>query len=96
MFTGHRFLDGDGQPMPAQLESAAQAQAALAASLDMEARIREAAAKCDPSLDTPGNYRLLAPVAEAFGYDPTKPGTWPASFFITVCGYLPRRQASGT
>jgi len=87
LYLGHPYRRADGVAYGVKLDQA-QATAALQESLDMEARVREAALLTTPR-QTDSPYSPFAAVAEKLGYtgDPTLE---PSPFFTTLHGY--RRQ----
>jgi glyoxylase-like metal-dependent hydrolase (beta-lactamase superfamily II) len=90
LFLGHPYRTADGVPYGVELDRE-QARSALQGSLDIEARVADAAARClrDGLQETDSAYSPFAGVAEELGYtgDPTLE---PSPFFTTLHGY--RRQ----
>lgn len=91
LFLGHPYRGADGVPYGTELD-AEQARRALQESLDIEARIADAARRSlvgGPE-DTVSSYSPFAGVAAELGYegDPTRE---PSPFFTTMHGY--RRQS---
>jgi glyoxylase-like metal-dependent hydrolase (beta-lactamase superfamily II) len=84
LYLGHPYRTADGVPYGVELDRA-QAQEALQASLDIEARIAGAASRILPR-ETDSPYSPFASVAEDLGYtgDPTLE---PSPFFTTLHGY---------
>jgi glyoxylase-like metal-dependent hydrolase (beta-lactamase superfamily II) len=87
LYLGHPYRTADGVPYGVELDRA-QAQEALQGSLDIEARVAEAAARAlaDGLQENDSAYSPFAPVAEELGYtgDPTLE---PSPFFTTLHGY---------
>jgi glyoxylase-like metal-dependent hydrolase (beta-lactamase superfamily II) len=87
LYLGHPYRTAGGVPYGVELDRA-QAQAVLQGSLDIEARVAEAAARAlaDGLQETDSAYSPFAPVAEELGYtgDPTLE---PSPFFTTLHGY---------
>lgn len=87
LYLGHPYRRADGTPYGVELD-ADQAAEALHQSLDIEARVAEAACRCleDGLRETDSPYSPFAPAAERLGYtgDPTLE---PSPFFTTMHGY---------
>lgn len=87
LYLGHPYRTAEGVPYGVELD-AAQAQAALQQSLDIEARVGDAARRCLRNglreTDTP--YSPFAFVAEELGYH-GDPALEPSPFFTTMHGY---------
>ncbi|QCB98636.1 MBL fold metallo-hydrolase [Arthrobacter sp. PAMC25564] len=87
LYLGHPYRNADGVPYGVELDREA-ARNALQASLDLEARIDDAARRCLRAglQETDSVYSPFAPVAEELGYtgDPTLE---PSPFFTTLHGY---------
>lgn len=85
LYLGHPYRREDQTPFPVVLD-AAGARAALRASLDREAEIREAVERATPD-ETASPYSPFEALAAELGYagDPTLE---PAPFFTTLHGYL--------
>ncbi|WP_377009307.1 MBL fold metallo-hydrolase [Arthrobacter sp. GCM10027362] len=94
LFLGHPYRGPDGEPYGIGLDRD-RARQALQQSLDLEARIAEAARRYlqDGLRETGSGYSPFAPVAEELGYtgDPTLE---PSPFFTTLDGYLRRFTAA--
>jgi glyoxylase-like metal-dependent hydrolase (beta-lactamase superfamily II) len=94
LYLGHPYRTADGLPYGVELDRA-QAQQALQGSLDIEARVADAAFRylTDGLRETDSPYSPFARVAEELGYtgDPTLE---PSPFFTTLHGY--RRQFGTT
>lgn len=94
LFLGHPYRDANGQPYEIGLD-AGRAREALDFSLDLEARIADAAERTLAAGLTPTDspYSPFHPVAEAIGYtgDPTLE---PSPFFTTLDGYRRRFEAT--
>lgn len=90
LYLGHPYRGADGAPYGVELDSEA-ARTALQGSLNLEARIDDAASRYlrDGLQETDSVYSPFAKVAEELGYtgDPTLE---PSPFFTTLDGY--RRQ----
>ncbi|GAA4708801.1 Glyoxylase, beta-lactamase superfamily II [Promicromonospora umidemergens] len=88
LYLGHPYRTTDGVPYGVEL-GRAQAQAALQESLDVEARVRQAAYRClaDDAAPDGSAYAPFARAAQELGYagDPTLE---PSPFFTTLHGYL--------
>ncbi|CCH88421.1 Hydroxyacylglutathione hydrolase [Modestobacter italicus] len=84
LYLGHPYRTAAGVPYGVQLDRQ-QAQEALQASLDIEARVAAAATRHQPE-DSASPYSPYARVAEELGYtgDPTLE---PSPFFTTLHGY---------
>jgi glyoxylase-like metal-dependent hydrolase (beta-lactamase superfamily II) len=84
---GHRFRSPGGPPLESVLDGPS-VERALRASLEMSARIHDAARRV-VSLH-PGNPRAAAlePAALALGLPAENPMDWPAAFFTTLHGHL--------
>jgi hypothetical protein len=64
-----------------------QVDAALRDSLAMHERLLEVSRMIDPAdLESP-TLDTLRPAAEALGFAPDQPATWPPSLFMTLHGY---------
>jgi glyoxylase-like metal-dependent hydrolase (beta-lactamase superfamily II) len=87
LYLGHPYRTADGTPYGVELD-AGQAREALQGSLEIEARVKEAACNClDEGLqDSDSPYSPFVRVAEDLGYqgDPTLE---PSPFFTTLHGY---------
>jgi glyoxylase-like metal-dependent hydrolase (beta-lactamase superfamily II) len=87
LYLGHPYRTADGVPYGVELDRE-QAQQALQGSLDIEARVADAATRYlqDGLQETRSPYSPFARVAEALGYtgDPTLE---PSPFFTTLHGY---------
>ncbi|MCP2356955.1 glyoxylase-like metal-dependent hydrolase (beta-lactamase superfamily II) [Nonomuraea thailandensis] len=87
LYLGHPYRRADGTPYGVELDKD-QAGEALQGSLDMEARVSEAARRClqDGPRETDSPYSPFAPIADGLGYtgDPTLE---PSPFFTTMHGY---------
>jgi hydroxyacylglutathione hydrolase len=90
LYLGHPYRNADGVPYGVELDRDA-ARAALQGSLDLEARIDDAACRYlrGGLQETDSVYSPFAPVAEELGYtgDPTLE---PSPFFTTMHGYRRR------
>ena len=93
LFLGHPYRGPDGEPYEIGLDRE-DARQALQQSIDLEARIADAARRClkDGLQDTDSPYSPFARVAEELGYtgDPTLE---PSPFFTTLDGYRQRFDA---
>ena len=93
LFLGHPYRTPDGEPYEIGLDREGARQA-LQQSIDLEARIADAARRClkDGLQDTDSPYSPFARVAEELGYtgDPTLE---PSPFFTTLDGYRQRFDA---
>lgn len=90
LYLGHPYLTTAGVPYGVELDSG-QATAALRESLDIEARVRDAA-QLTPSYGDPAAGSPYAPfgcAAEALGYT-GDPALEPSPFFTTLDGYRAR------
>ncbi len=87
LYLGHPYRRADGTPYGVELD-AEQAREALQGSLDMEARVNDAACGClEAGLqDTDSPYSPFTPVAEELGYE-GDPSLEPSPFFTTLHGY---------
>ena len=87
LYLGHPYRTADGVPYGVELDRE-QAQQALQESLDIEARVAEAASRClrDGLQETDSVYSPFARVAEELGYD-RDPRLEPSPFFTTLHGY---------
>ena len=87
LYLGHPYRRADGTPYGVELD-AGQAREALQGSLEIEARVNNAACGCLAAglQDTASPYSPFARVAEDLGYtgDPTLE---PSPFFTTLHGY---------
>jgi glyoxylase-like metal-dependent hydrolase (beta-lactamase superfamily II) len=87
LYLGHPYRRADGTPYGVELD-AGQARDALQGSLEIEARVNNAACDCLAAglQDTDSPYSPFARVAEDLGYtgDPTLE---PSPFFTTLHGY---------
>jgi len=87
LYLGHPYRRADGTPYGVELD-AGQAREALRESLELEARVKDAACGCLAAglQDTDSAYSPFARVAEDLGYqgDPTLE---PSPFFTTLHGY---------
>jgi len=87
LYLGHPYRRADGTPYGVELD-AGQAREALRESLELEARVKDAACGCLAAglQDTDSAYSPSARVAEDLGYqgDPTLE---PSPFFTTLHGY---------
>jgi len=87
LYLGHPYRRADGTPYGVELD-AGQAREALRESLELEARVKDAACGClaNGLQDTDSAYSPFARVAEDLGYqgDPTLE---PSPFFTTLHGY---------
>lgn len=94
LYLGHPYRRSDGEPYGVELD-AGQAREALQESLDIEARIAGAAARClqDGLRETDSVYSPFEPVARELGYT-GNPTLEPSPFFTTLDGY--RRLHSGS
>ena len=94
LFLGHPYRRPDGEPYEIGLDRDGARQA-LQQSIDLEARIADAARRClkDGLQDTDSPYSPFARVAEELGYtgDPTLE---PSPFFTTLDGYRQRFDAA--
>lgn len=94
LYLGHPYRGADGVPYGMELDRA-QALRALQESLDIEARVGEAARRClrDGLQVTASAYSPFAAVADDLGYtgDPTLE---PAPFFTTMHGYRTEHDAA--
>lgn len=87
LYMGHRFKLADGTPLDSVIEGPQVAQA-LRDSIGFHDRILEAV-RGVTSLDLDEPKALaLGPAAEALGYAPDQPLTWPAAFITTLHGYM--------
>ncbi|WP_448628580.1 MBL fold metallo-hydrolase [Geodermatophilus sp. URMC 64] len=84
LYLGHPYRTAEGVPYGVELDRA-QARRALSESLDIEARVADAATRCGVQ-ETDSPYSPFARVAEELGYtgDPTLE---PSPFFTTLHGY---------
>jgi glyoxylase-like metal-dependent hydrolase (beta-lactamase superfamily II) len=87
LYLGHPYRTAAGAPYGVELDRE-QAQEALQASLDVEARVAAAAAQHRPE-QTDSRYSPFARVAEALGYT-GDPRLEPSPFFTTLHGYQER------
>ena len=89
LYLGHPYRNRDGAPYGVVLDEA-QAREALEQSIDLEARVREAASQ-HPPVDTDSPHSPFADAAAALGYtgDPTLE---PSPFFTTMHGYRMLQQ----
>jgi len=87
LYLGHPYRRPDGTPYGVELD-AGQAREALDASLDIEAKVRDAACCCFQAgpQDTDSPYSPFGPVAKEFKYD-GDPTLEPSPFFTTLHGY---------
>ncbi|TXK34220.1 MBL fold metallo-hydrolase [Nonomuraea sp. C10] len=87
LYLGHPYRRADGTPYGVELD-AGQAREALQQSLDIEARVGEAARRCllDGPRETDSPYSPFAPVAESLGYT-GDPALEPSPFFTSMHGY---------
>ena len=92
LYLGHPYRTTAGVPYGVELDRE-QAQHALQESLDIEARVADAAARYGPQL-TDSAYSPFARVAEDLGYtgDPTLE---PSPFFTTLHGYRKELHVHG-
>ncbi|MDA0634896.1 MBL fold metallo-hydrolase [Nonomuraea sp. MCN248] len=94
LYLGHPYRGADGRPYGVELD-AGQAAEAIQASLDLEARVGEAARRClrDGLRETDSPYSPFAPVAESLGYT-GDPALEPSPFFTSMHGYRTHHQNS--
>ncbi|GAA2345082.1 MBL fold metallo-hydrolase [Dactylosporangium salmoneum] len=87
LYLGHPYRRADGTAYGVELD-ADQAREALQGSLDIEARVSEAACRClqDGLQDADSPYSPFAAVAEQLGYD-GDPTLEPSPFFTSMHGY---------
>jgi glyoxylase-like metal-dependent hydrolase (beta-lactamase superfamily II) len=87
LYLGHPYRRADGTPYGVELDEG-QAREALQQSLDIEARVGEAARRCllDGPRETDSPYSPFAPVAESLGYT-GDPALEPSPFFTSMHGY---------
>ncbi|MFI6520427.1 MBL fold metallo-hydrolase [Spirillospora sp. NPDC050679] len=87
LYLGHPYRRADGAPYGVELD-AEQAEEALRESLDIEARIGEAArgCLCAGLQETDSPYSPFAPVAQEVGYT-ADPALEPSPFFTSMHGY---------
>jgi glyoxylase-like metal-dependent hydrolase (beta-lactamase superfamily II) len=87
LYLGHPYRTADGVPYGVELDGE-QARQALQGSLDIEARVADAAARClrDGLQETDSVYSPFARVAEELGYT-GDPRLEPSPFFTTLHGY---------
>jgi hydroxyacylglutathione hydrolase len=87
LYLGHPYRRANGSPYGVELD-AGQAREALQASLDIEARVNNAACGCLAAglQDTDSPYSPFARVAEDLGYA-GNPALEPSPFFTTLHGY---------
>ncbi|WP_426226712.1 MBL fold metallo-hydrolase [Pseudarthrobacter sp. DSP2-3-2b1] len=87
LYLGHPYRRADGTPYGVELD-AEQAREALQGSLEVEARVSDAACGCLAAglQETDSRYSPFAPVAEDLGYT-GDPGLEPSPFFTTLHGY---------
>jgi hydroxyacylglutathione hydrolase len=87
LYLGHPYRRADGVPYGVELD-AEQAREALQSSLEIEARVSDAACGClEAGLqDTDSPYSPFARVAEELGYE-GDPALEPSPFFTTLHGY---------
>jgi glyoxylase-like metal-dependent hydrolase (beta-lactamase superfamily II) len=87
LYLGHPYRRADGTPYGVELD-AEQAREALQGSLEIEARVSDAACGCLAAglQETDSAYSPFAPVAEDLGYT-GDPGLEPSPFFTTLHGY---------
>lgn len=92
MFLGHPFRTTEGVPYPVELD-AEQSHAALQESLDIEARVRDAAlsALAGGAQRTDSAYSPFAAAAADLGYE-GDPTLEPSPFFTTMHGYRALRE----
>jgi glyoxylase-like metal-dependent hydrolase (beta-lactamase superfamily II) len=92
LYLGHPYRTADGVPYGVELDRA-QAQEALQHSLDIEARVAQAATRClrDGLQETGSAYSPFARVAEELGYD-RDPRLEPSPFFTTMHGYRSQHE----
>lgn len=90
LYLGHPYRTPDGEAYGVELDEAA-AREALQHSLDVEARVRDAAESCLIAELNDGDspHSPFAPVAEAIGYT-GDPSLEPSPFFTTLHGYRVR------
>jgi glyoxylase-like metal-dependent hydrolase (beta-lactamase superfamily II) len=87
LYAGHRFALLDGTALDSVVDGPL-VERALRDSLTLHDRIVEATRNVtNLDLSSP-NALALGPAAEALGYDPGQPLTWPAAFITTVHGYM--------
>lgn len=87
LYLGHPYRRADGTPYGVELD-AGQAREALQGSLEIEARVKEAACGCLAAglRTTDSAYSPFAPAAEELGYT-GDPRLEPSPFFTTLHGY---------
>ncbi|MGI5274297.1 MBL fold metallo-hydrolase [Nonomuraea sp. CA-218870] len=87
LYLGHPYRGADGRPYGVELD-AGQAAQAIQASLDLEARVGEAARRClrDGLRETDSPYSPFDPVARSLGYT-GDPALEPSPFFTSMHGY---------
>jgi len=87
LYLGHPYRRADGTPYGVELD-AAQAREALQGSLEVEARVSEAACGCLAAglQETDSPYSPFGPVAKELKYD-GDPTLEPSPFFTTLHGY---------
>lgn len=90
LYLGHPYRGADGKPHDVALDREESRQA-LQESLDLEARIADAADRClrDGPQETDSVYSPFARVAEELGYE-GDPTLEPSPFFTTLHGYCSR------
>src|SRR5262249_50398399 len=90
---GHRFKTLDGGQFDSVIEGD-QVQQALRDSLAAHERLASAARTVTGNdLNNP-RAADLKPAAQAMGFDPEQPTTWPPPFFLTLHGHLARAAAT--
>lgn len=84
LYMGHSFIDARGSPLRPWLDGE-DGRSALRMSLRSEERIRSAAGIAGTG--SAGGAAALAAAAEALGYAPGDPRSWPSTLFATLRGY---------
>jgi glyoxylase-like metal-dependent hydrolase (beta-lactamase superfamily II) len=92
LYLGHPYRTAEGIPYGVELDRE-QAREALQQSLDIEARVAEAAARYAPE-ESDSVYSPFARVAEELGYD-RDPRLEPSPFFTTLHGYRKELREHG-
>ncbi|QYC44168.1 hydroxyacylglutathione hydrolase [Nonomuraea coxensis DSM 45129] len=94
LYLGHPYRRADGVPYGVELD-AAQAREAIQGSLDIEARVGEAARRClrEGPRETDSPYSPFAPVAGSLGYT-GDPALEPSPFFTSMHAYRTHAEQS--
>jgi hydroxyacylglutathione hydrolase len=92
LFMGHRFRLSDGTALESVIDGP-QLERALRDSVALHERLSSLAREVNLDLSHP-RAEALRPVAEALGFSPDDPHSWPPSIFTTLHGYM--KAASAT